>query len=499
MAYDMRNFVDDLRKAGELVEVDREATWNFEIPAFEVMSARIGGPAFLFNKITGCPETRLLVGGFAGTFRKPHKRVAIALGEDPNVDRFTWFRLMLPKMMNMLRPVEVATGPCKEIVKMGKDVNILAFPLTYHSLGDGGRAMLQNCTLVKDPDSDWINSGNYGIEIFSKNRLVITPYAHTNLNFIYSTKYELRNMSMPIAVCLGGDPVLTMVASTIAPPGVTEFDMAGGIRGVPVEMVRAETSDLLIPADAEVVFEGEIRPYERLPEGPRIESFGFSTGPRKLFYAIRVHCITHRQNPICYDTHASLGVSCSGLHDSFFAQGFYMILKMLGLPVRVGSFFTLRGGATQVYSMEEKVYPGFTQDLVDWIGGNPALSTFASHLLIDGDTDFWDHGDVFEAAWTQVNPKRDVVITPGIFPTMTVESSWMEEEDFKRYFRAGTHGYQKMITDATTKGEPPLGVKRTSFETLFPDELQKWVTDNWQRLGFKEEPRWVKPWIEAKV
>jgi 4-hydroxy-3-polyprenylbenzoate decarboxylase len=500
MPYDLRSYVDDLKKAGELVEVDREVDWNYEISAFEVLSGRLGGPAFLFNKIKGCPETRVLAGQFSGTLRRPFKRDAIMLGIDPNVDRFTFFKECIPKFATMLRPVEVATGPCKENIKMGKDVNVFEFPITYHAIGDGGRYMLNNCVTVKDPDSEWINTGNYACEVYSRNRIGLTPYAHTNWVMIYTTKYELRNQSMPMAIVLGGDPAVNFAAGSIVPPGITEYDMAGGLRGTPIELVRCETSDLLVPADAEVVIEGEVRPYERLPEGPKIENFGFSVGPRQPAYAMRVGCITHRNNPIIFDIHCALGCGACFLQDVNFPNAFYLMQKMAGLPIKFTSMMSpSHMGNVQVYHIYDKLYPGFMHDMFDIGLGNPAMSIFPLQLYVDGDVDFFDMGELQEALHTQTNPLRDWIKTERTFTTMTISCSWMEDEDTEKYFRNMQLAQPRLIADATTKEEPPLGVKTTSFETLYPDELQQWVVENWQRLGFKEETMWKKAWREAKL
>jgi 4-hydroxy-3-polyprenylbenzoate decarboxylase len=456
----------------------------------------------LFNKIKGIPEGggRVLAGHFSGTLRRPNRRVAIAVGINPDIDKFAYFREFGPKMMNMLRPVEVATGPCKEIIKMGKDVNLFELPFTYHAIGDGARYIFTNCTTVKDPDSDWINTGNYAIEVFSRNRLVLTPYAHTNWVMIYTTKYELRGQSMPIAVALGGDPAVTIAASCIMPPGISEYDCAGGLRGTPLELIRCETSDLLVPADAEVVIEGEVRPYERLPEGPKIEAFGFSVGPRQPAYAMRVGCITHRPNPIVYDIHTALGAGTMGVHESTLPTGFYMSQKAMGMPIKMNTMTSpLHMAATQLYNIYDKPYPGFMHDMFNLALGNPAMAMFPLQLWADSEVDIFEYGDFQEAMHTQTNPLRDWIKTERAHTTMTISSSWMEDEDTEKYFRNMQLAQPRLIVDATTKEEPPLGVKTTSFETLYPDELQKWVVENWQRLGFKEETIWKKPWREAKL
>src|SRR3989304_9545461 len=114
MAYDLRDFVEDLKKAGELVEINDEADWNYEISAYEVISGRFAGPAFLFNNIKGIPKgTRVLVGHFAGSFQRPHRRIAMCLGIPPDVDRATFYSMASKARGAMLKPVGGGTGGWK--------------------------------------------------------------------------------------------------------------------------------------------------------------------------------------------------------------------------------------------------------------------------------------------------------------------------------------------------------------------------------------------------
>ena len=506
MGYDLRSFVDDLKKAGELVEINDETDWNFEIPAYDVISGRFNGPALLFNNVKGCfPGSRALVGHFSGTFQKPHKRCAVAFGIDPTIDRPGWFRELAPRMKSMLRPVQVASGPCKEVILKGKEINLLEFPFTYHAIGDGGRYIFSAATTIKDPDSAWINTGQYAIEVYSRNRLVITPYAHSNFRAIYANKYEARGESMPVAIALGGDPAISLSAGMMLPPGVTEFDLAGGLRGAPIELIKAETSDLLVPAHAEVIIEGEIRPYERLPEGPKIETFGFSTGPRQPFFAIRVHCITHRKNPIIPDIHTALCAGADSLQETLHPYAHFVQVRMLGLPMRLGSAGApIRSGATGRNPVIKKKlpedYPGFMQDVINKVMGQPGLGgVFAAQAFYDHDVNHLDFGDIDEALFSQTTPARDVIKIEFKYPVMTIESSWMEEEDREKFVGPGVLLGNKLTIDATTKEEPPMGVRRLAFESMFPRETQDWVLQNWERLGFTEETRTSWSWNEADL
>lgn len=498
MPYDIRQFIEDLKKAGELIEIDEEVDWNYEISAYEILSGYFDGPAFLFNNVKGSKTgARVLVGHFAGSYQKPHKRHAICLGLDPNIDRATWVRQASRSIGTMLKPVEVATGPCKEVIKMGKEANLMEYPFTYHAIGDAAKYIFLNACVIKDPDSNYTNAGTYCLEIYSKNRLAVTPYAHSNFASILINKYWARGEAMPVSIVVGGDPTVTMCAGSIMPPGVSEYDVAGGLRGTPIEMIKSETSDILVPANAEMIIEGEIRPNEFLPEGPKIESFGFSVGPRQPFYAIRVNCITHRANPIIPDIHNSVGAGTSSLHDSFMPLGFLAQIKMFGMPMKLGHTVPVRCATTIFNAVKKKKYPedypGFMQQLINTQTGMPGMGgSLANSLFVDDDVNVLNYDDGFEAMFTQVNPARDIIRTEKEFTSMTIESSWLEPEDLAKWKGPGNFLNRKLITDATTKEEPPLGVRRTQFETLFPEELQQWVMDNWKELGFEEEARWNK-------
>src|SRR3972149_4928921 len=175
----------------------------------------------------------MLVGHFAGSFQRPHRRIAMCLGIPHDVDRATFYSMASKAMGTMLKPVEVATGECKEVIMMGAELNLMELPFTYHAIGDGGKYIFNNAVTIKDPDSDWMNTGIYSIEVFSRNRLAITPYEHSNFVALYTNKYQARGNAMPVAVILGGDPAVTMAGGGSLPPGGSEDDVAGGLRQRP--------------------------------------------------------------------------------------------------------------------------------------------------------------------------------------------------------------------------------------------------------------------------
>lgn len=497
MAYELRDFINELKRRRELVEINDEVDWNLEATAFEALSGLIGGPALLFNKVKGVEEGRLLLGHFAASFKKPHRRAAIALGLDPELDRASFFHELFARG-KLLRPVEVSSGPCKEVVKMGKDVNLLGYPFVYHAIGDASRYIFMGHVIIKDPDSDWLNMGNYCNSVYSRNRIVVTPYSHTHFVLIYRSKYEARNRSMPVAIVLGPDPAVTLAAVSFIPRGVSELDWAGGIRGSPIEVIKCETSDLLVPANAEMVIEGEIRPYERLLEGPKVENFGFSVGPRQPFYAVRIHCITHRRNPIIPETMLTRGCNSTGIGDGVRGGSTGLAILADGIPIKAGAGFSHAGGTMQFVALKKSNRPGFMREVIDRASSGRLASSPAT-VFSDEEVNVFEPVEDLETFFTQTNPQRDIRISRESYPLSTLMCDWIDEEDIKKGIAMGSVESSKIFVDATTKENPPMGVKRTSFETLFPEELQKRVMENWRKLGFTEDALWHKSFEKFKM
>jgi 4-hydroxy-3-polyprenylbenzoate decarboxylase len=504
MGYSIRDYIALLESRGELIQVNEEVDWRYELYGFASMCGRVSGPAMLFNKIKGMPEGggRVLCGHYVGNIRRPHRRVCLAIGADPDIELFEAIGQVLGKMGSPLKPVEVASGPVKEVIKMGKDVNLFDFPFVVNSPIDGGRYQLTNALIIKDPDSDWTNWGNYACMIASKNRLVVTPGPGGDFSTIFN-KYKSRGQRMPFAWCVGGDPASSLVAGAALPPGVSESEVAGGLRGAPMELVRAETSDLLVPADAEIVAEGEFRPDEVIMEGPKPEWYAFASGPRAPGYGMKVNCITYRKNPILPITaHISNSITdLSGQLYTMFAAGITAYCMMVGIPVKVGMLTGPEVGAGYSFYLSTKdLYPGFARDAIEKMLALPGCHTYSDEIrLADDDVNITRNDMAIDALFTQTNPARDYAFSDRETPTGILYRVYWEREDFERESEYMSALSGSIGINALTKGNPPLGVRRASFETMLPEETQKWVMDNWQKMGFKEEPYWNKRYAEMRL
>jgi len=504
---DLRDFIKLLKDKGEISEINEEMNWDLEMSAFTAMSQALRGPALMFNKVTGMKEGyRALSGYFGGTLRKPFRRICMAMGiENPdNISYTEAIQEIGDKMGNVIKPIEVATGLCKEVVKKGKDVNLFDFPIVYGAMGDCGRYLMSQVTICKDPDSDWTNWGNYGLLASKKNRMATNAGPGSDFHTLLHAKYWARGESMPVAIAIGGDPLNYLLAGTPLPSGVSEADVAGGMRGAPIELVKCETSDILVPANAEMIIEGEIRPGETLLEGPKTEAYGFTVGPRMPCPAIRVHCVTHRKDPIIpFLFWTGYGVS------SLQAQ----LLTMMGAGLRnaVKGVFSIKsilfatskwGGYSMIFA-SKNWYPGFIRDMMDRIRMFAPTNAYTDIVdAVDDDVNVYRIEDVIDAVYTQSNPSKDW------FPSSTcwhgrnsgrvhVTLAYLEREDVDSLCGDTVVATGFWHRDNTTKGEPPLGVKRMTFESVIPDDTQKWVVDNWKKWGFEEECFWNKSYIEA--
>jgi len=498
MAYHLRNYLDELRERGELLEIDEEVDWRLEAAAIITLSARMNGPVLLFNNIKGYPEGyRLVSNVYAGQYKKPFRRLALAIGLDPNVSSAEFLRQFGERFRSPIKPVEVSTGRCKEVIKTGKDVNLFELPWPYISVGDGGRYSLSQAIITKDPDTNWVNWGNYRTIIHSRNRCATNPLPGAQINRIYEEKYQKRGKSMPIAIALGGDPTIFMVSGASLPEGVSEADVAGGLRGAPLELVRCETSDLLVPADAEIVIEGEVRPYERLPEGPEAEAFLFQSGPRGPAMAIRVHCVSHWKDPILptlVQTHLgdaqSFYVSMIG-----FAISMPLMMPPFSGPVKMGGGLpspVLPGGVIST----AVPYEGFLAEAASLVFSGTTGMRYDNMWFIDEDVDPTEYEQVYEEIFANINPKLDIHQTDNWTYHHIVNSNWIEPWDRDKYSIEKALLSTKRWWDCRTKNNRI--VKRATFETCFPEHIQKWVVENWEKFGFKEEPMWNKAYQEMK-
>jgi UbiD family decarboxylase len=414
---DLREFIRQLEEQGELLRVRGEVDWKEEIGA---VSRRLcdretegtNAPAVLFENIKGYPGGRFFTNTLA-SFR----RYALALGlkkETPVKEIIETYR---QRIKNPVKPKVVKSGPCKENILMGKDVDLFKFPTPKWHPEDGHRYIgTFHTVIVKDPDSDWVNWGLYrlGIHDEASTGIIITPNQHVGL--IYE-KYEARNQPMPVVVAIGQDPIHPIVAASGFMGGVSEVDMAGGLRQAPVELVKAETCDLLVPAHAEIILEGEILPKERKMEGPFGEYTGYYGGDRFPKPVFHVTCITHRNDPILTGSEEGVPLVDDNIMGciSQSALAKWLLLDLVCVPGVKDVFFLPHCASWHFCIVSAtNAHPGIARRITSAIWGSKfgGIGGYADWVVIvDDDIDPTNIQQVLWSVATRCDPARGVQIT----------------------------------------------------------------------------------------
>jgi len=292
---DLRSWIDQARKLGELRDVEG-ANWQEEIGmATELLQHSDPAPAALFDKIPGyAAGYRVLTNFFGG------KRMNMTLGFPTDLSRVELSDAFL-KAYQEAKPIPyefVKEGPILENFKTGDDVNVLSFPTPkWHEL-DGGRYIgTGSYDITQDPDEGWVNAGTYRVMIHDEKSvgIYISPGKHGR---VHRDKYMARNQPMPVAVVVGGDPLLYLMACNEVPYGISEYDIAGGLRKNPYPVIRGEVTGLPIPANAEIVLEGFVDPKKRRREGPFGEWTGYYGSDVRDEPVLDVKAIYYRNDPI---------------------------------------------------------------------------------------------------------------------------------------------------------------------------------------------------------
>ena len=277
---DLRGCLQGLEEAGELQQVDSEVDPHLTVGAISQRLAERGGPATHFKNVQGAKHGITLVSGvLARGSLGLWSKFAVALGMDPKSEYRDVLEEVTRRVESPIRPLQVASGLCKEITIGKNDVDLesLAAP-TLHD-GDGGRYLTSWAFMVvADPDSNYVAWDLVPLMVMSKNTLSGHLSTDTNVGRIFRDKYAKSGKPMPFAIVFGGGPMATVAAVfRRGRSGFTDPEVAGSLQRSPIQLVKCETSDLLVPANAEMILEGIAHSDKMVRSGPFASSFGYRT------------------------------------------------------------------------------------------------------------------------------------------------------------------------------------------------------------------------------
>ncbi|HUL20024.1 MAG TPA: UbiD family decarboxylase [Thermodesulfobacteriota bacterium] len=469
---DLRGFLARLEKEGELKRIEEEVDWNLEAGAMTRRALEENLPAPFFQKIKGCPKGYQMV----SCLLTNHKRIAIAMDMAPDTPARELIEQYLRRKDKPIKPVRVKEAPCKENVLKGDKANLLKFPVPMLHEGDGGRYLgTWHITISKGLGGDWINWGMYRHMLHDRKSfgILAPPPKH-----FASMMGKIPNRPMEVAVAIGTEPISSFCAATPMPYGVSEVDVAGGLRGEPIELVQCETVDLTVPATAEIVIEGEIRPGEMKDEGPFGEYTGYRSEERRPRPVVRVKAITHRNNPI-------FAMSCPGIPVDDSAAAFSVCksaafldeLRGKGLPV-TGAYVIPEGASHTIVVSTQVPYYGIAGEIAQVVWGARHGSITPVVIVVEDDVDPCNLRQVFHAMMTKCHPARGINKVEHALAWPLIP--WLNS--YEREYRIGARVYFDCTWPVDWKqSEKP---KKMSFAEAYPEAIKKKALAKWRKYGY---------------
>lgn len=422
MFRDLRDYIKAVEEIGEL-KIIKGAHWDLEIGALgEIYSEGKESPMLLFDNIAGYPS------GYRVAFNlfSSQKRTALGLGipiESKGIGLVKGLREKVKRMGPLIPPVTVEKAPIKENVLTGADIDLFKrFPTPkWHEL-DGGRYIgTGSAVIMRDPDEGWINFGAYRVELHEKNIATI-QIATGQDGDIIQRKYWARGQNCPVAVSCGQEPIIFAASAWQKTPwGTSEYDLAGALKGAPIEITHGPYTGLPIPATAEIVLEGEIVPPEVAcrTEGPFGEWPGYYASSSKPISEFRVKTILHRNDPIIQGNPPSRlpAVWSLGRHIQKAATLWEHLDQQLPGVCGVWMVEEAAVHSIPVISVKQMYHGHAKQAGLVAAGSNATGWETRMIIVVDDDIDPSNLSEVWWALGTRTDPEKTIDILRGTWGT----------------------------------------------------------------------------------
>ncbi|MBI4186763.1 MAG: UbiD family decarboxylase [Chloroflexi bacterium] len=471
---DLREFIARLETAGEVQRIEEEVDWDLEAGAMLRRSYEENLPVPFFQKVKDYPDGYRLIGGAVSNYR----RIAIALGMPPKTHPKELQEEYLRRKQHPVKPTLVNDGPCKENVRIGDEVDLLKFPVPMIHEGDGGRYIgTWHLTVSRALDKKWVNWGMYRHQLHDKSTLgILQAGTAQHLGLMYQA-YEDANKTMDVAIAIGVDPILTLCAASPVPYGVSEVEVAGAMRGEPVALVKCETVNLAVPAAAEIVIEGEIRPHERMDEGPFGEYTGYMAGAVEPRPVIHVKAVTYRNDPILTFCCQGTPVTESAMLAITGGAGILEALRTRGIPVTAVCIPPEASNSLTVVAVRN-LYPGIADDVAHVVWSTKRASLTPYLVIVEDDVDPFDTAEVLHALVMKCHPYKGIV---RLERTPTVPLLPFLDPQERKQALGGKVYFNCMWPLDWKPSEVP---RRASFDKIYPAEIQRKALAKWRKYGY---------------
>ena len=461
MPKDLRDFFDQMKSQHPqyVIEIVREVSADLEIPIIQEKLSREKKYSIIIAKNVLNSTLPVVTNLFAD-----YQLLAFALGIESGDKKDILKEYIKREDCPLpIEEVDKKDAPVKELILKGNDVDLGKLPISKHCEKDSGKYITTGCMICKDPDNGIPNVGIYRNEVKGKNQLgcMMNPAQHAAQ---IKRKYQELQKPMEIAIFIGHHPAVFIGASSKGPLEHNELEIMGALLGEPLTVTRGETVDLTVPAYAEIVIEGVIRPESFVIDGPFAEYAGYYGG-RKEVALIEVTAITMRQDAIYHDLypsyreHTLAGVLCREAQLYRRIKETVPSLVGLHLPPSGNSFYHL------YISIKKRVQGEGKLAALAALGTNADIKHV---VVVDDDIDIHNDEEVLWAISTRVEADLDVTIIPFVFGAHLDPSAYGETR-----FNGGPMT-SKVIIDATKPLTLPFA------ERVVPNK------EIWERINLKD-------------
>jgi menaquinone biosynthesis decarboxylase len=443
----LQDFVKHLEKEGELHRIKVEVDPDLEITEIATRALKLGKPALLFENVKGA-DFPLVINILAS-----ERRIELALGRHPDEigEQLINFaeRLMPPspkilfqesamvKRLISSRPKNVTVGRSQAVIEKP---NLSSLPILKTWPEDGGRFVTLPQVITHDPKSGKRNIGMYRIQKFDDQTTGMHWQIGKGGGYHYQTA-EKMNQPLEVALVIGSDPALLLATVAALPEGIDEAMFAGFLRGKPTEFVSGRSISIPVPANAEFIFEGIVKPHERRVEGPFGDHFGHYSHAAN-FPVFHIHTMTRRKDPI----YPATIVGIPPMEDKFIGDATQQILAPLARLIHhevknVWAYYEAGFHNLLVVSVNER-YQKEAMKAALGLMGTGQLSLTKCLITVSEQVDVRNFHEVMKAVRDNFDPHFDFVMIPKV-PLDTL--------DFTSFtMNLGS----KMIIDATEKKRP---------------------------------------------
>jgi 4-hydroxy-3-polyprenylbenzoate decarboxylase len=475
----LSHFIEALEQSGELHRVRAEVDPFLEITEITDRISKKHGQALLFENVKGSSYP-LLINAFGS-----YKRMQLALNcnsfEEITIRIESLLKMSPPKSLgdkiNTLFtlkeisgyiPKKVKKAPCQEIIHTADGPLLDRLPIITCWPGDGGPFITLPLVITKDPENNIQNLGMYRMQKYD-NTTTGMHWQYNKDGARHFEKYKALHRRMDIAVALGGVPAVTYAATAPLPPNIDEIMFAGFINNDSIEIVKAKTVDLYVPAESDFIIEGYVVPEESRTEGPFGDHTGFYS-PADNYPVFHVTCITSRKDAI----YPATIVGKPPMEDCYMVKAteriFLPMLKML-VPEIVDMELPIEGVFHNCALVSiDKSFPGQAKKVINALWGLGQMSSTKFIVIFDKDINLRDSSTVLWKLMNNVDPKRDILLSEGPLDALDHSAT---------YPNFGG----KMGIDATRKTrEEGMGRPWPEEITMSKDIIEK-VTKRWKEFG----------------